>query len=58
MDPANERRVFDLMVAATSQGTDSSQYFILTPKVVLWVDCIVAEIHTVVKICDYMLTGY
>ena len=35
MDSMNERRVFDLVVAATSQGTDSSQYFILTPKVYL-----------------------
>ena len=34
MDPVNERRVFDLIVAATSShGADSSQYFILTPKV-------------------------
>ena len=33
MDPVNERRVFDLIVAATSQDTESSQYFILTPKV-------------------------
>ena len=33
MDPVNERRVFDLIVAATKQGTDTSQYFILTPKV-------------------------
>ena len=29
----NERRVFDLIVAATSQGSDTSQYFIITPKV-------------------------
>ena len=35
MDPVNERRVFDLIVAASSQENESSQYFILTPKVTL-----------------------
>ena len=45
MDPVNERRVFDLIVAATKQGTDTSQYFILTPKV----QCMLyIKVHTTV----------
>ena len=32
MDSANERRVFDLIVDTVCQ-TDTSQYFLLTPKV-------------------------